>query len=69
MAVSIITLLVSMLIPALSAAKQLATSTVCLGNQKGLIMAWRMYADDHDDKLVNGDARPSNWGNPSIPPA
>ena len=55
--VSIIALLVSVLIPALSTAKQLATGTVCLTNQKGLIMAWRMYADDNADRIVNGDAQ------------
>ncbi|MCH9021554.1 MAG: type II secretion system protein [Planctomycetes bacterium] len=67
--VSIIALLVSVLIPALSSAKQLATSTVCLTNQKGLVLAWRMYTDDNDDKLVNGYAHPDEWGNPSIPAA
>ena len=64
--VSIIALLVSVLIPALSSAKQLATSTVCLTNQKGLVLAWRMYADDNEDKMVNGNSHPNSWNNLSV---
>ena len=51
----------SLLIPALSSAREMATSSVCLGNQKGLIIAWQMYAAANDDKLVNGRSHPKYW--------
>ena len=59
--VSIIALLISILIPALTAAKEIAATVVCLTNQKGLVLSWRMYADDNNDRMVNGFARPDEW--------
>ena len=52
--ITIIALLVSILMPALSKAKEQAKATVCLGNQKSLISAWIMYQADNGDKLVGG---------------
>ncbi|MCH9022079.1 MAG: prepilin-type N-terminal cleavage/methylation domain-containing protein [Planctomycetes bacterium] len=56
--VSAIALLFFILIPVISANHQQSHSAVCLGNQRGLVMAWLMYAADNDDKLVNGNAHP-----------
>ena len=50
--ISIIALLISILMPALNVARQQATGTVCQGNQKTLALAWTMYADDNDGRLV-----------------
>jgi len=50
--ISIIALLISILMPALNKAKEQATGSVCLGNQKALVMGWLMYADDNDGLLV-----------------
>ena len=50
--ITIIALLVSILMPALSKAKQQAFATVCSGNQKALIQAWMMYSTDNNDSLV-----------------
>ena len=52
--ISIIALLISILMPALNKAREQATGAVCLGNQKTLVLAWTMYADENDDKLVYG---------------
>ncbi len=52
--ITIIALLVSILMPSLNKAREQATATVCLGNQKSLITAWLMYAGDNRDKLVGG---------------
>lgn len=46
--IAIIALLMAVLIPALSIAKQQAGSSVCLMNEKQLVLAWMMYAEDND---------------------
>ena len=52
--IAIIALLMSILLPSLQIAKELASSAVCLSNQKGLCTAWLAYADDNDGYLVGG---------------
>ena len=44
--IAIITLLVSLLLPALGKARDAARLTRCLSNQKQLATAWQMYTDD-----------------------
>ncbi|MBN1766549.1 MAG: prepilin-type N-terminal cleavage/methylation domain-containing protein [Sedimentisphaerales bacterium] len=51
--ISIIALLISILVPALSIARQQATGAVCLINQKNLLTTWLMYADDNKDLIVS----------------
>ncbi len=46
--IAIIALLTAILIPALSVAKQQAGSSVCLMNEKQLVLAWSMYAEGND---------------------
>jgi prepilin-type N-terminal cleavage/methylation domain-containing protein len=50
--IAIIAILAAMLLPALSKAKQRATSAACLSNQKQLALAWVMYADESSDRIV-----------------
>jgi prepilin-type N-terminal cleavage/methylation domain-containing protein/prepilin-type processing-associated H-X9-DG protein len=52
--ISIIALLMAILIPSLSLARKQASGSACLGNEQSLILAWVMYADDNDGKLVGG---------------
>ncbi len=57
--ISIIALLISLLLPALSQAKKAAVSTVCLSNLKQIGTAFAEYKDAFD-----GDSIPYNWDFP-----
>jgi prepilin-type N-terminal cleavage/methylation domain-containing protein/prepilin-type processing-associated H-X9-DG protein len=52
--IAIIAVLMAILIPSLHLARAQAAGSACLGNEKSLILAWVMYADDNDGKLVGG---------------
>lgn len=53
--IAIIAILMAILMPALNRAKEQGKRAVCLNNLKQLTLAWIIYADNNDDKLVNGD--------------
>src|SRR5688572_12702934 len=50
--IAIIAILASMLLPALAKAKTKAQGIKCMSNLKQLTLAWVLYANDHDDKIV-----------------
>jgi prepilin-type N-terminal cleavage/methylation domain-containing protein len=50
--IAIIALLLTILLPAMSIAKKKATAVVCLANQHNLLIAWRMYADENNGRIV-----------------
>src|SRR5205085_1988297 len=49
--IAIIAILASLLLPALATSKLKAQGIQCMNNHKQLLLAWRMYADDNDDKI------------------
>ena len=53
--VAIIGILASLLLPALARAKNSGQVTACLNNLRQLQMAWTMYADDYEGRLVRND--------------
>ena len=54
--IAIIAILAALLLPVLSKVRQLkAWQTGCLNNHRQLIMAWCMYRDDNNGKLVVDD--------------
>jgi prepilin-type N-terminal cleavage/methylation domain-containing protein len=52
--IAIIAILAALLLPALTKAKQKATSSVCVSNQKQLALTWQMYLPDN------------NWASPGL---
>ncbi len=53
--IAIIAILMAILMPALNRAKEQGKRAACLNNCKQLVLAWGMYADDNDDKIINGN--------------
>jgi prepilin-type N-terminal cleavage/methylation domain-containing protein len=53
--IAIIALLMAVLVPALSRAREQGKRAVCLTQIRQLQLAWNMYCDDNDDKVPAGD--------------
>ncbi len=52
--IAIIALLMAILMPTLNRAREQGRRAVCLNGMKQLTLAWVMYCDENDDKIVNG---------------
>ena len=52
MVIAIIAILAALLLPALAKAKTKAQGIMCLNNNKQLMLAWRMYGEEQNDRLV-----------------
>ncbi len=52
--IAIIAILMAILMPALNAVKEQAASISCRSNVRQLLLAWIMYKDEYDGKLVSG---------------
>lgn len=53
--IAIIALLMAILMPALELAREQGMRITCLNNLRQLMLAWNLYADINDDKIVNGN--------------
>ncbi len=53
--ISIISMLMSIMLPGLSRARELGKRVVCLNNLRQLTLAWYFYANDNDDRLCSPD--------------
>lgn len=62
--IAIISILASLLLPALAPAKEKARSIFCINNLKQMALAHIMYANDHDDVLVPAEYRGIKAGVP-----
>jgi prepilin-type N-terminal cleavage/methylation domain-containing protein len=58
--IAIIAILASLLLPALSSAKQKALAITCLNSEKQLLLGWKMYADDNNDLICGADCKSSS---------
>ena len=61
--IAIIAILMAILIPALNRVREQGKRAVCLSNVKQLGLAWVLYADDNDNKIVNGCTGVAGQGN------
>jgi prepilin-type N-terminal cleavage/methylation domain-containing protein/prepilin-type processing-associated H-X9-DG protein len=64
--IAIIAILMAILMPSLKRAREGGKRAACQNNLKQLTLAWSMYADEDDDRIVNGATGYSNqklsWG-------
>jgi len=49
--IAIIAILAGLLLPALGRAKAKAQGIYCMNNHRGLLFAWKMYADDNGERI------------------
>jgi len=53
--IAIIAILMAILMPTLSRAREQGKRGACLNNVKQLALAWNLYADDYDGRMVNAN--------------
>jgi len=67
--IAIIAILMAMLMPVFNKAREQGKRASCLSNLRQLQLAWSVYADENDDKIVNGEAAGGGDGWCNLPSA
>jgi len=53
--IAIIAILLAVLVPGLKRVKEQGRRIVCLSNLRQMMICWEMYAEENDDRIVNGN--------------
>ena len=66
--IAIIAILAGMLLPALAKSKTKAHGIMCMNNGRQMMMAWRLYVDDHQDRFPHSynPGAPTEWVHGSL---
>jgi len=59
--IAIIAILAALLLPALAKTKIKAQGIICLNNGKQMMLAWRLYVEDNQDKVPSAWSGPGEW--------
>jgi prepilin-type N-terminal cleavage/methylation domain-containing protein/prepilin-type processing-associated H-X9-DG protein len=63
--IAIIAILAGLLLPALAKAKAKATGIQCMNNSRQMMLAYLMYAEDHNDKVIGAGNQTGAGGPPA----
>ncbi len=59
--IAIIAILAGILMPALAKAKTKAQGIMCMNNGHQMMLAWKLYVDDNQEKVPSAWNGPANW--------
>ena len=64
--IAIIAILAGMLLPALGKAKTKAQGIQCMNNGRQMMLAWRLYVDDNQDRVIPSYGYTNEWVDGSL---
>jgi len=59
--IAVIAILAGLLLPALAKSKLKAHAIICLNNGKQMMLAWKLYVEDNQDKVPSAWSGPGEW--------
>jgi prepilin-type N-terminal cleavage/methylation domain-containing protein/prepilin-type processing-associated H-X9-DG protein len=59
--IAIIAILAALLLPALAGAKARAQGIQCMNNNRQMMLAWKFYCDDNNEKVPSSYGMPGDW--------
>jgi prepilin-type N-terminal cleavage/methylation domain-containing protein/prepilin-type processing-associated H-X9-DG protein len=59
--IAIIAILAALLLPALGRAKAKAQGVQCMNNKRQMMLAWKLYCDDNNEKVPSAYQGPGDW--------